>query len=189
MYCGVIITTNHLASGIYIPPDDRRYDVIEAATMHEMGIGDEDKRREYFSELWDWFLAGGSNHIAAYLHERDISGFSASNGQRKTDAHRTVVAGGMVGDSWLDDILDELGDPVGVRSDWIVTKAVAAGEKEGEVKRKISNAIGRLNYVLFKNPSVKDGRWKIGGKKVAVYVKVGTPTSYNPEQELANEPF
>jgi len=182
MYCGVIITTNHLASGIYIPPDDRRYDVIEAATMHEMGLGGEDDRREYFSELWDWFLAGGANHIAAYLHERDLSGFSASNGQRKTDAHRTVVAGGMVGDSWLDDILDELGDPVGVRSDWIVTKAVAAGEKEGEVKRKISNAIGRLNYVLFKNPSVKDGRWKIGGKKVAVYVKVGTPISYNPEQ-------
>ena len=36
-----------------------------------------------------------------------MSGFSASNGQRKTDAHKTVIAGGMSGDSWLDDILDE----------------------------------------------------------------------------------
>lgn len=189
MYCGVIITTNHLASGIYIPPDDRRYDVIEAATMDEMGLRDEEKRREYFSELWDWFLSGGSAHVAAYLHERDLSNFSASNGQRKTDAHRTVVAGGMVGDNWLDDIIDDLGEPVGVRSDWIVAKAVAAGEKEGDIKRKIGNAIGRLNYVLFKNPSAKDGRWKIGGKKVAVYVQAGTPATYNPVVELDKEPF
>ncbi len=189
MYCGVIITTNHLASGIYIPPDDRRYDVIEAATMDEMGLRDETKRREYFSELWDWFLSGGSAHVAAYLHERDLSNFSASNGQRKTDAHRTVVAGGMVGDNWLDDIIDDLGEPTGIRSDWIVAKAVAAGEKEGDIKRKIGNAIGRLNYVLYKNPSAKDGRWKIGGKKVAVYVQAGTPTSYNPVVELDKEPF
>lgn len=189
MYCGVIITTNHLASGIYIPPDDRRYDVIEAATMAEMGLMAEDDRREYFAELWDWFLSGGSAHVAAYLHERDLSNFSASNGQRKTDAHRTVVAGGMVGDNWLDDIIDDLGEPTGIRSDWIVAKAVAAGEKEGDIKRKIGNAIGRLNYVLYKNPSAKDGRWKIGGKKVAVYVQSGTPATYNPVVELDKEPF
>lgn len=189
MYCGVIITTNHLASGIYIPPDDRRYDVIEAATMAEMGLSQEAERRQYFSDLWDWFLEGGANHIAAYLHDHDLSGFNASNGQRKTEAHRTVVAGGMVGDQWLDDILDEFGNPQGVRSDWIVTKAVAAGDKEGEVKRKLANSLGRLNYVLFKNPNVKDGRWKINGKKVSVYVLSGTPATYDPVQELANDPF
>lgn len=189
MYCGVIITTNHLASGIYIPPDDRRYDVIEAATMDEMGLRDERKRREYFSDLWDWFLAGGSNHIAAYLHERDLSDFSASNGQRKTDAHRTVVAGGMSGDQWLDDIIDELGEPDGLRADWLITKAVAAGEKDGDVKRKLANSIGRLGYVLFKNPNIKDGRWKINGKKVTVYVKTGTPANYDPTVHLGQEPF
>jgi Bifunctional DNA primase/polymerase, N-terminal/Family of unknown function (DUF5906) len=189
MYCGVIITTNHLASGIYIPPDDRRYDVIEAATMDEMGLLDENVRREYFIDLWEWFLAGGSSHIAAYLHERDLTNFSASNGQRKTDAHRTVVAGGMTGDQWLDDILDELGDPVGVRADWIITKAVAAGEKDADVKRKLGNAIGRVGYTLFKNKAIKDGRWKIGGKKVTVYVKQGTTENYDPTTMLAQEPF
>lgn len=189
MYCGVIITTNHLASGIYIPPDDRRYDVIEAATMHEMGLVDESVRREYFIDLWEWFLAGGSSHIAAYLHERDLSNFSASNGQRKTDAHRAVVAGGMTGDQWLDDILDELGDPIGVRADWIITKAVAAGEKDADVKRKLGNAIGRVGYTLFKNKAMKDGRWKIGGKKVTVYVKQGTTENYDPTTMLTQEPF
>lgn len=188
MYCGVIITTNHLASGIYIPPDDRRYDVIEAATMDEMNLRDEDKRRQYFSDLWDWFLEGGATHVAAYLHQRDISGFSASNGQRKTDAHKTVVAGGMAGDHWLDDILDELGHPDGVRADWIVTRAVAMGEKDADVKRKLSNAIGRVGYVMYKNPAVKDGRWKINGKKVTVYVKAGV-ADYDPTAQLDKEPF
>ncbi len=189
MYCGVIITTNHLASGIYIPPDDRRYDVIEASTMAEMQLASEESRRAYFSELWDWFLDGGSTHVAAYLHERDISEFSASNGQRKTEAHKTVVAGGMAGDAWLDDILDELGQPVAVRADWIITRAVAVGEKEADVKRKLANSIGRVGYVMFKNVAVKDGRWKISGKKVTVYVKAGTPANYDPTKDLDKEIF
>lgn len=95
----------------------------------------------------------------------------------------------MTGDQWLDDILDELGDPVGVRADWIITKAVAQGEKDADVKRKLSNAIGRVGYTLFKNPHVKDGRWKINGKKVTVYVKVGTGQNYDPAVHLAQEPF
>ena len=188
MYCGVIITTNHLANGIYIPEDDRRYDVIDCATMDEMGLRKEDVRREYFSDLWEWFFEGGASHIAAYLHERDISKFNASNGQRKTDAHKTVVASGMAGDQWLDDILDDLALPQAVRSDWILTKAVANGEKEGDIKRKLSNSMTRSGYNLHRSDR-KDGRWKIGSKIVTVYVKNGTPKSYDPSEELSNEPF
>lgn len=189
MYCGVIITTNHLASGIYIPPDDRRYDVIEAATMEEMGLLEEDARRAYFTELWSWFYADGASHVAAYLGERSIVGFSAATGQRKTEAHRTVVAGGMTGDQWLDDIMDELGWPVGVRADMVIAKAVAAGEKDDKVKGKLSNSIGRIGYTLFKCNGSPDGRWKIGKKKVAVYVKTGTPATFDPLTELTHEPF
>jgi len=189
MYCGVIITTNHLASGIYIPADDRRYDVIESATIEEMGLHDDCVRREYFSALWDWFLADGASHVAAYLHEYDLSSFSASNGQRKTEAHKTVIACGMSGDVWLDDIIDELGSPIGIRGDWILNRAIATGEKEYDVKRKMGNTIGRLGYIVFRNPAAKDGRWKINGKNVMVYVKVGTPASYNPAVELDKEPF
>ena len=188
MYCGVIITTNHLANGIYIPEDDRRYDVIDCATMDEMGLRKEDVRREYFSDLWEWFFEGGSNHIAAYLHERDISKFNASNGQRKTDAHKTVVASGMTGDQWLDDILEDLTMPKAVRSDWILTKAVANGEKEGDIKRKLSNSMTRSGYNLHRSER-KDGRWKIGSKIVTVYVKNGTPKNYDPAEDLNNDPF
>jgi hypothetical protein len=188
MYCGVIITTNHLANGIYIPEDDRRYDVIDCATMQDMGLAHEDKRRDYFTELWDWFYDDGASHIAAYLHEHDISKFNASNGQRKTDAHKTVVAGGMHGDQWLDDILDDMSYPKAVRSDWIITKAIANGEKEGDVKRKLVNSMGRSGYAMHRSER-KDGRWKINSKIATVYTKVGTDKSYDPTEELSNEPF
>ena len=94
----------------------------------------------------------------------------------------------MAGDHWLDDILDELGHPDGVRADWIVTRAVAMGEKDADIKRKLSNAIGRVGYVMYKNPAVKDGRWKINGKKVTVYVKAGV-ANYDPTAQLDKEPF
>lgn len=188
MFCGVIITTNHLANGIYIPEDDRRYDVIDCATMAEIGLLKEEDRRSYFSELWNWFYEGGSTHIAAYLHERDISGFSASNGQRKTDAHKTVVAGGMHGDQWLDDVLDDMGYNKAVRSDWVITKAVANGEKELDVKRKLTNSMARSGYQLHRSAR-KDGRWKIGTKIVTVYVRSGTPKEYDPTEDLQHEAF
>jgi hypothetical protein len=188
MYCGVILTTNHLAEGIYIPKDDRRYDVIQCATLEEMELGEENARREYFTDLWNWFLQDGASHVAAYLNEKDIKDFSAANGQRKTDAHATIVAGGMSGDEWLDDILDEMGNPAAVRSDWITAKAIAAGEKDGNVRRKMANAMGRLGYTMLRSHTA-DGRWKIGKKKVVVYAKPGLPETFDPIKELAKEPF
>jgi hypothetical protein len=155
-----------------------------------MGLRDEARRRQYFSDLWDWFLKeNGASHIAAYLTERDISGFSASNGQRKTEAHRTVVAGGMQGDHWLEDILDEMDEPMAVRADWLINRAVAKGEKDGDVKRKLANTIGRFGYQMYKCPTTKDGRWRIAGKKSVVYVKAGVPESFDPAAELTSEPF
>lgn len=188
MHCGVVITTNHLAEGIYIPPDDRRYDVIECATFEEMELGTEDQRKEYFADLWDWFLKGGMNHVAAYLNEKDISKFSPNNGQRKTEAHATIVAGGMSGDQWIDDIITELGNPMAVRSDWISKMAQAEGEKAGNVRRKMGVCIGRLGYTLLKSKN-RDGRWKIGNKKVVVYALPGLPKDYDPVKELDKEAF
>jgi Bifunctional DNA primase/polymerase, N-terminal/Family of unknown function (DUF5906) len=189
MYCGVIITTNNLASGIYIPADDRRYDVIQSATKAEMNIECVEKRREYFTRLWTWFTdEDGARHVAAYLAERDITKFSPSNGQRRTSAHTVVVGGGLSSDQWLDDILDNLGYPDGVRSDWIINAALQGGnEKENEVKRKLNASIGRLGYVLFHCDASRDGRWKIGDKKCSVYVKPSVNRAeYNPLVELAS---
>ena len=188
MFCGVIITTNHLLGGIYIPPDDRRYDVIESSTIKDMNLVDDFARKQYFTELWAWFYDGGANHIAAYLNEKDISHWSASNGQRKTVAHSAVVSGGLHADGWLDDIIDELNYPNAIRSDIILQKAVANGEKEIYVKRKLNNAMQRLNYRMFKSER-PDGRWKIGKKLYVVYAKECTPHDYDPTVELSEEVF
>lgn len=188
-YCGVIITTNHLASGIYIPADDRRYDVIEAATKEEMNLASDESRRIYFTELWDWFNSGGAGHVAAYLHERDIKGFSAANGQRKTAAHKTVVAGGMTSDHWLSDILDALGNPDGVRLDWITEKAISAGEQSKGLAGRIPPALNRIGYSPLNNISARDGRWKIGKRAVVVFVKPEVLATFDPLKELDKELF
>jgi len=94
----------------------------------------------------------------------------------------------MANDAWLDDILEEMGWPNGVRVDWLRTKAVANGENDSDVRRKLGNALGRCGYVMYKNPALKDGRWKIGDKKVTVYARAGCP-DFDPVSVLFNEPF
>lgn len=173
MFCGVIVTTNHLMNGIYIPEGDRRFDVIECATMAKIGLADEDVRRKYFADLWQWFLNDGDRHVAAFLHERDISDFDPNQGQRKTAAHKTVVAINLASDSWLEEALDELGHPDVVCAKSIIQKAVAKGENEAAVKAKFSNAMGRAGYCLFTNPKLQTGSWTIGGRRYMVYAKVG----------------
>jgi len=154
-----------------------------------MGLTEESARREYFSDLWDWFLAGGSTHIAAYLHARNLSEFSASNGQRKTNAHKTVVNGGMTGDAWLEDIILELNNPTFIREDTIITKAIAAGERDDKIKPKLMNALNRMGYSLYRNAEVTSGRWTIDGKRFLVYAKVGTPHGLNAVEHVGKELF
>lgn len=187
-YCGVIITTNHLSSGIYIPEDDRRYDVIEAATMAEMGIEDEDKRRQYFIDLWEWFYNGGDSHVAAYLHKRDISNWSASNGQRKTAAHRSVVKAGRASDSWLIDILNDINSPTFVTTTHILSIAETKGINPKDLFKKVGPTLGRCGYLMHENEGDLLGRWQynINGKdkSFTVFAKKGTPPGINPIDEL-----
>ena len=173
MHCGVILTTNSLAAGIYIPQDDRRYDVIECATLQQMGLGDEQERREYFQKLWHWFHNGGAGHVAAFLKTRDISRFSASEGQRKTAAHQSVASSGLTQDEWLDDYLASVGDPPAFRADRLVEHAAAHHSMtQNEVARQLSPAAARAGYRKFPNRAERSGRWRINGKRVAIYADV-----------------
>jgi hypothetical protein len=191
MFCGVVLTTNNLTTGIFIPEDDRRYDVIDAATLHEMGLEHEGARRTYFEKLWNWFLTGGDAHMAAYLGSLDISQWSPS-GQRKTAAHRSVVSEGRQGDMWLVDIIEWLGEPEVIRADWILNRAVANGEKFHDVARKLSHAIGRVDYQKYRNPANKDDRWVFydAEKKkrgYIIYVKIGSTLKQAQILDLAKE--
>ena len=120
------------------------------------------------------------------MTEKSLGDFSANNGQRKTAAHATIIAGGMTTDEWLDDILNEMEYPNALRTDWITTKAGAKGLKAGDVRRRMSPALGRLGYVMFRSDTT-DGRWRVKGKKVTVYTKPGVDV--DPRKDLGNEAF
>lgn len=188
MHCGVILTTNHLTTGLYIPQDDRRYDVIDCATLKDMGLENESTKRAYFEGLWSWFREGGANHVAAFLADRDISMFSAATGQRKTAAHQTVVMGGMSGDQWLADIIEELGDHFALRSDWVESRAMREGDSLRDIRRKLVPSLLRLGYSQLHNQGNRMGRWLINKKRVMVFVNDQAPANFNPQRELTKEP-
>lgn len=170
LYCAVLVTTNHLLTSVHIPEDDRRYDVIECATRKEMGLGDAEKRREYFSSLWKWFdEQKGAQHVAAFLHQRDLSGFSASLGQRKTAAHMEIVQHGMSGDEWLRDIVDEMGNPPVLIGNGILERAVGMGWLKKDAQAKLGYGLRRMGYQVLSNPHYGDGRWKLNGVLCRVY--------------------
>lgn len=190
LYCGVVVTTNHLADGIYIPPGDRRYDVIQSATLAEMGLSDEDTKRKYFEDLWGWFNSQqGAKHIAAYLRELDISEFRASTGQRKTKAHQETIQIGTEPDEWLRDILEELGNKKLIRLDWVMDAAVNAGMPLKEVHARIRKAMSRTPYVRLAS-QLDDGRWRINGKKRHVWRHTGlTAPTQEDWDALCNDQF
>ena len=182
VYCGVVLTTNHLATGIYIPPGDRRYDVLQSATKEEMGIADKFSQVKYFDELYKWFNSGGKAHVAAYLRSLDLSRFSPNTGgQRKSEAYLKTVSHGMESDAWLTDAMEEIGNPDFVRADWILDAAEAAGENKAQVRAKLSAAMGRSGMELVPNPKTADHRWKIAGKWRTVWKKK-TARDPTPEQ-------
>ena len=183
LHCGVLVTTNHLLSGMFIPEDDRRYDVIDCAKKAEMGLADDQERRDYFGELWDWFLHGGASYVAAYLHERDLTGFSAALGQRKTEAHHTVVRCGMVGDEWAADAVEQCENKGMISGSAICRLAIDAGERGNDVKARLSHALRRLGYEIYPNPDCKDGRWRIA-KKLHKIFKL---PQHRPEQGWENK--
>ncbi len=173
MHCGVVLTTNSLL-GIYIPPDDRRYDVLLCATLAEMGLADDTIRRTYFERLWGWFLDGGAEHVYAFLLERDLTKFSASQGQRKTDAHKMTVQENLTSDEWFADALEAEENPSLFRGDLILERARINGETGLGIKTKLAHAAERAGFIKYRSP-LKDGRWKSAdGWKCSVFIKQGT---------------
>ena len=104
--CGVIITSNHKADGIYLPADDRRHYVAWS------NCSKEDFAPEYWSRLWSWYRNGGFEHVTAYLAGLDIASFDAKAPPPKTAAFWDIVdASRAPEDAELADVLDRLGRP------------------------------------------------------------------------------
>jgi uncharacterized protein DUF5906 len=167
--CGVVITSNHKADGIYLPADDRRHFVAWS------DLTKDDFPEAYWATLWSYYDNGGDRHVAAYLAELDISGFDPKAPPPKTAAFWDIVdANRAPEDAELADVLDLIGNP-----DATTILRIAEGAdhdlslwiKDRKNRRQIPHRLEQVGYVPVRNDYADDGLWKLYGKRQAVYAK------------------
>lgn len=157
--CGVIITTNHKADGIYLPASDRRHYVAWTDVVME------DFASDYWTKLWRWYEEGGYGHVTAYLAGLDLCNFDPKAPPPKTAAFWDIVdANRAPEDAELADVLDRLGSPAAT------TLAEVQGEATGDFcvwlkdrrnRRQLPYRFERCGYVPVRNDAAKDGLWPI----------------------------
>ena len=171
--CGVIITTNHKADGIFLPPDDRRHYVAWSPCRRD------DFEDGYWKRLWAWYREGGYRHVATYLAELDLASFDAKAPPPKTPAFWEIAdASRAPEDAELADVLDKMGNPEATTIDRIAAAAVTGSKlefagwlRELKNRRVIPRRLETCGYVPVRNDVAEDGLWRIGGKRQAVYAR------------------
>jgi hypothetical protein len=188
---GVIITTNHKASGIFLPSGDRRHYV--AWSDCELTDFDED----YWKKLWGWYYNGGLQHVAAYLAELDISSFNPKAPPPKTAAFWDIVdANRPPEEAELADVFEKLENPPAVTIA-MIKATVPAGDngigdwiRDRRNRRAIPHRLHEAGYDPVRNPDAKDGMWKIGDARCVVYSKRDLPVQeqIRAAQKVAERP-
>jgi len=168
--CGVIITSNHKADGIYLPADDRRHYVAWSE------ISKDDFRDGYWTDLWNWYEREGNGHVAAYLQDLDISEFDPKAPPPKTPAFWDIVdASRAPEDAELADVIDELGKPDAFTLATLKLKAFGTPIHEWlddrKNRRTIPHRLEACGYTPVRNDCAKDGLWKINGARQVVYAR------------------
>jgi Family of unknown function (DUF5906) len=167
--CGVIITTNHKTDGIFLPADDRRHYVAWSDRTKEDPVF----QNGYWPAIYAWYAAGGLDHAAAYLMDRNISAFNPKAPPPKTPAFWAITdANRPSEDAEIADLLDSLGSPEAVTL--VRLCEAATGETAGWLndrknRRIIPHRLETCGYAPVRNPDAKDGMWKIIGRRQAVY--------------------
>ena len=167
--CGVIITTNHKADGIYLPANDRRHFVAwSERTEKDFPVG-------YFPELYRWLADGGDGHVAAFLRTLDISNFDAKATPRKTAAFWEVVdANRAPEDAEVADALDKINTPSAVTIQLLADNASLGFSEwlqDRRNRRQIPHRLEAAGYTPVRNDAATDGLWKAAGKRQAIYAR------------------
>jgi hypothetical protein len=171
--CGVIVTTNHISDGLYLPADDRRHYVAWSQLSRD------DFEPDYWQRIYGWFSAGGIGHVCAYLAKHDVSGFDPKAPPPKTAAFWAIVAAGEAPESGeLRDLIDSMGRPPVLTLASLVDRAQQARQfaladelSDRKSRRAIPHRLERVGYVPVRNPDADDGLFKIAGRRQAVYAK------------------
>jgi hypothetical protein len=167
--CGIIITTNHKADGVYLTADDRRHFVAWS------DLTKDDFTADYWNRLWRFYRDGGAANVAAYLRKLDISKFDPKAPPPKTAAFWDIVnANRAPEDAELADVLDRLGNPNAVTINRIASEAPAEFAvflRDRKNRRQIPHRLEACGYTPVRNPAATDGLWKLGGARQVIYAK------------------
>lgn len=177
--CGVILTSNHKADGIYLPADDRRHFVAWS------DLSKDDFAEDYWKKLWSWYAEGGDRHVAAYLAQLDLSGFDVKAPPPKTAAFWDIVdASRAPEDAELADVLDRLGNPDATTLLSVQNKATGDFEtwiRERKNRRQVPYRFEQCGYVPVRNDAATSGLWVINKVRQVIYAKA----SLTPRDRLA----
>jgi hypothetical protein len=164
---GIVITSNHLTGGIYLPADDRRHYVANS-TLTSADFND-----GYWTKLWKWYEQEGFAHVAAFLQQYDISGFDPKAPPPKTSAFWEIVESNVAPENMeIADILDSLGNPDAVTIDIVdreANKELRDWFRDRKNSKTIQHRFRDCGYVPVGNPDSKQGLWVIDGKRQRIY--------------------
>jgi len=172
---GIIITTNHRTSGIYLPPTDRRFYVAwSTRTREEFGPS-------YFNDLESFYVNGGYGHVAAYLREHSLKGWNAKTAPPQTSAWKDIVGANLPQeDADFAFAIEQAGSPDALtvkQTLWkYLTNEVTKWLEDRRNTRLIAHRLESCGYVAVRNN--EDGtanRWQYmtNGKvrEVSIYAK------------------
>jgi hypothetical protein len=196
--CHVVVTTNHRIDAIYLPAEDRRFDVCwSPRTETDFGESSE-ARADYWRELWRFYYQeGGFRHVAGHLAALDISDFDPKAPPPKTEAFWTIVGASRAPeDAELADVIDALADgrkdangnlarPIAFTLAAVLAKATELAPKDDDGKpernsfaywladrknrSRIPHRFEQCSYTPVRNDAAKDGLWKVNGARQVVY--------------------
>jgi hypothetical protein len=173
---GVVITSNHLTDGIFLPANDRRHYVAWSECRPA------DFEDDYWLKMWGWYDAGGDRHVAAYLTTLDISNFDPKASPPKTSAFWSIVNANRTSEEGeLQDVLDQLGNPDAVTIGQLTDAAPFDPDpkryslrdwlKDRKNRKAVGHRLENCSYRAVNNPDASDGLWRIGGRRQVVYAK------------------
>jgi hypothetical protein len=156
---GVIITTNHKTTGLYLPEDDRRHYVAWSKCVKE------DFEEDFWREFWGWYYTGGLECVAGYLHEYDLRDFDPKAPPVKTEAFWAIVdANRGPEESEAADAIEKLGRPPALTLDMLVGAAdysFGTFLSDRKNRRIIPHRLEKIGYVPVANPDNKQRLWVV----------------------------
>ncbi|MBB4391781.1 bifunctional DNA primase/polymerase [Bradyrhizobium sp. ERR14] len=170
--CGVIMTSNHL-DALYLAPDDRRHFVCVSTRTQD------DFDPVYWDRINAWFENGGSEAVAHFLANLDLTAFNAKAPPPKTAAWHMVVAAGVAPESGdLSDVIESMGKPDALTLQMIRARTPGDSQlrlmfEDAKLRRAIPKRLAECGYVAVTNPDARDsgGRWRTPCGKTTIYAR------------------